>query len=85
MNLEDSIEVLRSSYSTLADDISALQVLSHNASMTQEQAKWIEENRAKTSLAVQRRSAPLRGVEEIAKKLGFENNKTRRTALQVYI
>jgi len=85
MNLEDSIEVLRSSYSTLADDISALRVLSRNASMTQEQAEWEEENRAETSSAAQRRSVPLRDAEEIAKELGFENNKARRKALRVYI
>jgi len=36
MRLEDTIEELQNSYSTLADDISALQVLSCHASMTQE-------------------------------------------------
>jgi uncharacterized membrane protein YccC len=85
MCLEDTIEALQNSYSTLADDISALQVLSRHASMTQEQAEWEEENRAETSSAAQRRPAPVRGVEETARQHGFENNKARRKALRVYI
>jgi hypothetical protein len=85
MNLEDAVEFLRSAHSMLADDIGALQVLSRQASMAQEQAEWEEENKAETSSAAQRRPAPSRGIEEIARQLGFENNRARRKALRVYI
>ncbi|KAF0480863.1 hypothetical protein F8M41_023648 [Gigaspora margarita] len=58
IEFEDTLEVLRGSYSSLVDEISNLQVLSHQRSMVQEQDDWEERNISESLLAAQQRLAP---------------------------
>ena len=78
LELEDNLEVLRSSYASLIEEISSLQVLSRQASMRED---WEERNVAESSTAVQQRSDPASNETQQT----FENDHERRKALRVYI
>ncbi|KAF0496848.1 hypothetical protein F8M41_020921 [Gigaspora margarita] len=78
IEFEDTLEVLRGSYSSLVDKIGNLQVLSCQESMVHVQDDWEERNISESSLAIQQRLAPV--SNEILEN--FEDDHERKKALR---
>ncbi|KAF0429257.1 hypothetical protein F8M41_005735 [Gigaspora margarita] len=83
IEFEDTLEVLRGSYSSLVDEIGNLQVISRQGSMVQKQDDWEERNISESSSAAQQRLAP--ASNETLKNFGMIMKEKRHFGKKSFI